>query len=116
MNPLSGVVDVIKQIITLAGAFLTITITFSKDIVPAGAAFSRWALALAWTANIVSLIAGIAAMLKVTGLQASGTPDAKAAWDAFLTKAASIQILSFGAGIFILFIIGLAGIFGGGSP
>lgn len=116
MNPLAGVVDVIKQIITLAAAFLTVTITFSKDIVPADAVFSRWALAIAWAANIVSLVAGIVAMLKVTGLQATGSSEAKAAWDPFLTKAASAQILAFAAGIFLLFLIGLVAVFGGGAP
>jgi hypothetical protein len=92
-----------KQLLTLSTAIIALTITFSKDMVqkvPAGALTS---LVWAWLAYILSIVFGIWTLMALTGTlqpkqRVSGTPSI---WGRNVTIPASLQILSFLAGLIL---------------
>jgi hypothetical protein len=48
-----------KAILALAGAALTLSLTFTKDVVPPASAIDRWALLAAWTGLVVTIAINI---------------------------------------------------------
>ncbi|WP_433971623.1 hypothetical protein [Tunturiibacter lichenicola] len=95
-----------KQLITVATGVVTVTILFSKDLDK----ISRYLAYAAWVALVVSVMFGIAVLLNLSGnLQhaADGRhqyPSVTAKGIPFLSIG---QILTFGAGIILLFVFGL---------
>lgn len=58
--------DVSKQLITLSTAIITVTITFSKDVLEGGVENRYWLLA-AWVAFIITIMCGIWTLMALTG-------------------------------------------------
>lgn len=58
--------DVSKQLITLSTAIITITITFSKDVL-GGVAENRYWLLAAWIVFIFTILCGIWTLMALTG-------------------------------------------------
>ncbi len=59
--------DTTKQLITLATAIITLTVTFSKDIVGLSIDYPKTLLAWTWGIFIASLFFGIFALMALTG-------------------------------------------------
>jgi hypothetical protein len=59
--------DLTKQLITLATAIITLTITFSKDFLHASSAAPRWIPYVSWYCFLASIGAGILALSAMTG-------------------------------------------------
>jgi len=60
--------DVTKQVVTLATAVLTFTLTFLKDLATNATAESRVLITLAWIGLVVSTIFGLLVLLSMTGM------------------------------------------------
>jgi hypothetical protein len=60
-----GARDTCKQILTLTTAILALTVSFKKDIISGRG--SLWLISLSWTAFLLSVLFGIAALLSLTG-------------------------------------------------
>lgn len=58
--------DVSKQLITLSTAIITVTITFSKDVLGGAVEYRYWLLA-AWIAFIFTILCGIWTLMALTG-------------------------------------------------
>lgn len=63
--------DSTKQLITLATAILTFTITFLKDIANAAGPEARSILAWSWIALVASAIAGLFVLFNMAGVLAN---------------------------------------------
>ncbi|MGA2440152.1 MAG: hypothetical protein ABSH08_04290 [Tepidisphaeraceae bacterium] len=60
--------DSVKQLITLATGIVTLTITFSKDVVGTSPTLRlKLLLLVAWTIYVISICSGVAALLCLTG-------------------------------------------------
>ncbi len=57
-KPFEIAIDVSKQILTLAAAVITLTITFSKDILGSATMDERHLLAVAWLFFFISILGG----------------------------------------------------------
>jgi hypothetical protein len=70
--------DTTKQLITLATAIITLTVTFSKDIIGVGNDYPKTLLAWTWGVFIASLFFGIFALMALTGTLQPISEDKKA--------------------------------------
>lgn len=59
--------DVTKQLITLSTAIITITITFSKEMINFTDAPVKWCLLMAWVLYILTVFFGIWTLMALTG-------------------------------------------------
>ena len=88
-----------KQLLTLSTAVLTLTITFEKDVVGAGSASVRRWLALAWVVYMVSIIAGGAMLLNLTGnlepKNKSIAPALPTIWAPGICLCSKVQVVGF---------------------
>lgn len=66
-KPFDYAQDVTKQLLTLATAVVTITVTFLKDIAQQAPADARTVLFIAWALFATSIIAGVATLQNLTG-------------------------------------------------
>jgi hypothetical protein len=60
-------VDLTKQLITLATVIITLTVTFSKDIIGVVDDSNRTLLLLSWIVFIISILFGILTLMALTG-------------------------------------------------
>jgi hypothetical protein len=58
-KPFEVAIDVAKQLLTLSTAIITLTITFSKDVLGSTTAFDKGLLSVAWLFFFVSVLGGI---------------------------------------------------------
>ena len=59
--------DVSKQLITLSTAIITVTITFSKDILGGGTDTNKYWLLAAWGMFVVTIFFGVWTLMALTG-------------------------------------------------
>jgi hypothetical protein len=90
--------DTSKQQITLATGVLALTLTFVKDIAPADT--SRTTLQFAWILYVVSVLAGVATLMALTGNVADedGT-GGDSIYSAGIKLFAIVQVLTFVAAL-----------------
>lgn len=60
-------VDLTKQLITLSSAIITLTVTFSKDIIGKVDSSNRYLLLFSWIFFIVSILLGLLTLMALTG-------------------------------------------------
>lgn len=60
-------VDLTKQLITLSTAIITLTVTFSKDIIGAVDNANRYLLLVSWIFFLVSILLGLLSLMALTG-------------------------------------------------
>jgi hypothetical protein len=89
--------DVTKQLIALATGVVTITITFSKDVLSLAAGAHRGVLGTGWVAFLISVIAGLFTLLALTGQLKK--EDEGSIWAGGVRTLSAIQILSFLVGV-----------------
>jgi hypothetical protein len=96
--------DLAKQLITLATAIITITITFAKDFLPSAATpqIKGWAM-FAWYAFLLSIVCGVWTLMALTGTldQRSGRPSPVSIRGTNVVIPASLQIVFFLAGLLL---------------
>jgi uncharacterized membrane protein len=96
--------DATEQLIALATAILTFTITFLKDIAKNAGDSTRIVLTLSWIALVVSAIAGLFVLLNLTGvLTKEPRPDFYKASIRFFSF---IQLLAFGLALILALVFG----------
>ncbi len=59
--------DLTKQLITLSTAIITLTVTFSKDIIGKIDSSNRYLLLLSWIFFIISILLGLLTLMALTG-------------------------------------------------
>ena len=59
--------DLTKQLITLSTAIITLTVTFSKDIIGRIDSSNRYLLLLSWIVFIISILLGLLTLMALTG-------------------------------------------------
>ncbi|HEY9007886.1 MAG TPA: hypothetical protein VIM75_17220 [Ohtaekwangia sp.] len=59
--------DLTKQLITLSTAIITLTVTFSKDIIGKIDSSNRYLLLLSWVFFIISILLGLLTLMALTG-------------------------------------------------
>lgn len=99
--------DLVKQIITLATGVLTITLTFLEKV--SGASGPKTAggwLTAAWIVLIVSILAGLLALMGLTGALASDKTTIRTLTQ---TVPAMVQVVAFGVGMVLVTIAVIAG-------
>lgn len=100
------VADLTKQLITLASAFLTVTITFSKDLL--AIVDKPGLLQVAWVGFIVSVIAGILAMMALAGrVQALTATAPTLMFNGSLRVFSIIQVITFALALAVISIAGI---------
>jgi hypothetical protein len=96
--------DLAKQLLTLATAIITLTITFAKDFLPLAASpeTKRWAL-YAWCAFLLSIICGVWTLMALTGTldQRPGQTCRVSIRGANVVVPAASQIILFLAGLIL---------------
>jgi hypothetical protein len=65
--------DIVKQIVTLSTAIITLTVTFLKDVLPKGT--DTGLLELAWFGYLVSIFFGLITLMAMTGRLTDSTGD-----------------------------------------
>jgi hypothetical protein len=97
--------DVTKQLITLATAVVTVTVTFSKDVLSIAAGSGRGILGAMWIAFLVSILFGLATLLAMAGqLGRTSEPDIYAGGVRIFSMAQIVAFLA-GDGIAVWFVI-----------
>lgn len=103
--------DVIKQLITLATGIIAVTITFSKDIIGASMLTNSSLIFYSWGFFLFSIMAGIWALLALTGNLQPITPPARNIIPSINTKNVRIPMFcQIGSFVFALFLTILFGI------
>lgn len=96
--------DATKQVITLATAIVTFTVTFLKDLAASAPQDARNWLTYAWIAYFASICFGLLALLKMTGdLERSASPSIYG-W--FTRGLSFIQIVLFAVGLGLTLLFG----------
>ncbi len=90
--------DATKQIIALATAILTFTITFLKDIAGSAGTVPRAFLTASWICLVASAIAGLFVLLNMTGILASPSekPDV---YRGSIRLLSGVQLFTFGSAL-----------------
>lgn len=96
--------DATKQLIALATAILTFTITFLKDIAKDAGDPARIVLTLSWTGLVVSAIAGLFVLLNMTGvLVKDSKPDI---YKTSIRLFSCVQLAAFGLALILALVFG----------
>ena len=104
--------DLTKQIITLSSAFLTVTVTFSKDLLDLVPVPNI--LRIAWLSYVTSVMAGLLVVMSLTGRVRDAPVDGRVQFSGFLTSASVVQVVAFLIGTICIAIIGWSVV--GASP
>lgn len=100
--------DLTKQVITLSSAFLTVTITFSKDLL--GVIDRPGFLQTAWILLFVSVVSGLIVMMTLTGRVQASSDSSPLRFDGSLRTASIVQILLFLGAMLALAVAGWSAI------
>ena len=96
--------DATKQLIALATAILTFTITFLKDIAKDSGDPARIVLTLSWMGLVTSAIAGLLVLLNMTGvLVKDSRPDI---YKASIRCFSFLQLAAFGLALILALVFG----------
>lgn len=100
---LSLAADAAKQIITIATAVLTLTVTFSKDTLVKNRSRLPFSLATSWVLFLISVTSGVWSLLSIT---AELERDCPTIWSSNVIVPAYLMSLSFIAGVAFTIIAG----------
>jgi hypothetical protein len=99
--------EVTKQLITLATGVVTLTISFSGDVLSLAAGNGRGILTWGWIAFLVSILAGIATLMALTGQLGKATSPS--VYGGPVRTFSIAQIFSFLVGVgFMIWYLGFA--------
>ena len=98
--------DVAKQLITLVTAVFGTTVAFAKDIVPHTSAYQRGLLTAGWVLLLLSLLAGVAVLMQLTGQLGSSSPalERPTIYRASIRRAMAAQAVLFLLGLIAIMI------------
>ena len=96
--------DLTKQVLTLASALLTVTITFSKDLL--SIVEHPNLLRVAWVLLLCSALAGLLVMMSLTGRVREATANAPISLAGFLQVVSICQLVLFFVGLGALAVAG----------
>ena len=103
-----------KQLITIAAAVLTLTITFVKELVGDVSGWSKYALGVTWFLSILSIVAGLTTLGALTaelepaigqGNDSASNPSIRSRDVVVYSKAQGVLFLG---GMVSLFVFGIA--------
>lgn len=87
--------DVTKQVLTLATGVVTITLTFLKDIAKQAPSDARVLLYVGWALFALSILAGVATLLNLTGHVEKAEAKARAIYADGIRLFSFLQLLFF---------------------
>ena len=101
--------DSTKQIITLATAIITVTITFSKDFIGSVPPHARGFALASWLCFLVSVFFGLWTLLALTGTlePVAGSSSKPSIRGKNVTLPSALQILTFFVGLLLTVVFGL---------
>ena len=100
--------DTIKQILGISSGILALTVTFAKEQIVKGRHSVMLPLQISWGLEILSLFAGIWALIQITSQVVSeNLCQQPSVWASGITVSASLQIFFF---LFAMLFLALAGI------
>lgn len=94
------VVEITKQVITLATALVALGVTFAKDFVGVGPEDARLWLARSWVAFLLSIVFGLVTLMACAGAHGRAKEDGNV--DPYQTNirvVGSVQLLAFVVGL-----------------
>jgi hypothetical protein len=80
-KPFEVAIDVSKQLLTLSTAIITLTITFSKDILGGTSNNEKHLLAFAWLSFFISILGGIWFLYAANGSISEMANESKSIYD-----------------------------------
>lgn len=98
-----------KHVLTLTTAVITITISLAKDIVAKATPSDLVWLQLAWLAHAVSVLAGVATLLALTGTVSEGD-DTTSIYSTNIRLPAALQMAFFALGLAFVVVFGVLAI------
>lgn len=107
--------DATKQLITLSTGIIALGITFSKDFLAQMPHMARVLATYSWGIFLVSVIAGICALLAMTSTLASRSSNGSSMpppsiWEGSITFFSKIQVIAFGAAMILTVWFGIIGL------
>lgn len=87
--------DVTKQVLTLATAVVTITLTFLKDLAQDAPPDARTLLYIGWVLFGLSILAGVATLLNLTGHVEKAEEQARGIYASGIRIFSSLQLAFF---------------------
>jgi hypothetical protein len=100
--------DSFKQMMTLSTGVLTLEITFLKDIIKNLSHAAYLSLGLSWFSFLISLLAGIAGLLAITGsLSKTDNLTPASVYGTNIRFPAMFQVIFFGLGMFFTVVFGI---------
>jgi hypothetical protein len=100
------IADLTKQLLTLATAILTLTVTFSKGVTERVDRGAVWVLKTAWVLYLLSILAGIWTMMAIAGSAMPIDAQAKHSADSARLPSA-LQIVLFAVATLCVVVVGL---------
>jgi predicted membrane channel-forming protein YqfA (hemolysin III family) len=91
--------EVTKQVLTLATGVVTITLTFLKDIAVEAPLDARTLLYIGWALFAISILAGIATLLNLTGNVENAEDEARSVYAKGIVIFSIAQLFFFFAGV-----------------
>lgn len=98
--------DTVKQVIGLSSGILALTVTFAKEQIAKNRPSALLPLKASWFFEIFSLIAGVWALMAITGQVSSTSVTSPSVWALQVTIPAILQIVFF---VFAMMSLVLAG-------
>lgn len=108
---MKSLVDVSKQVVTLATAIITVTIAFSKDIVGAAnlSAGDKWLVGGAWGLLVVSILAGVWCMYAATAsIEKGDSGSSVSVYDTNVAIPMGVQQVAFALALVLIVIFGVS--------
>jgi hypothetical protein len=102
------------ELVTVATAIITVTITFAKDIFKNAVTKFRWMLVTSWGFYLLSMIAGMATLLAVTAVLEPQKPTPNyvpSIWHHNIRLFAAAQVITFGLATLLTIIYGAISLF-----
>ena len=97
--------EVVKQLIALATAVVTVTITFLTDVLGSAPSGAKALLGAGWLVYLLSILLGIATLMSMSGTLSEHTQPSIYAGNIRLTAGIQIGFFLLGTGLTIAFAI-----------
>jgi hypothetical protein len=97
--------EVVKQLIALATAVVTVTITFLTDVLGSAPSGAKILLGAAWLVYLLSILLGVATLMSISGTLSENTQPSIYAGSIRLTAGIQVGLFLLATGLAIAFAI-----------
>lgn len=104
-DPFEFASDVTKQLITLATGVVTLTVSFSSDVLSLAAGNGRGILTASWIVFLASVLAGIVTLMALTGHLGAGAGGTIYSGNVRILSVTQIVLFLGGIGLIVWYLL-----------